>query len=446
MSRLPAMMKLKQYQISLTNLKPHKVENKELELKLAELETSVKAAATKEAKEEAAKEIKAFEEKHKEAIEGYTELKAAFDKLKKDADANQPAIDAYVASKNKVIAPLQETKSFNEILAEAFEKNEQQIKGFKKGGDITIDLAPEVKDINPKTGRREVKAVGDMSISANFSNSTAFTQQVVNNVIPLPYNRVWLGDLLPGGTATGSTIVYPKESGGEGGAAPWTDYTQNKAQMDFDLAPYTAYLKWIAGFVIVERDMLDDFAFMLSYIQNKMLISLKTAENDVILNGTSDTNPIQGLLDNATAYNGTYTKPVDRLIDAGWGQIVEGTNNFYNPTNAIVMPRDAVKIGLNKADGSGEYDLPNGSVAFVNGKLTVGGIEVDPTTQIGTNNFLVFDKSATMFLKRLQPEIRMFEDSTLAKLNKIMFRIEERVTLLTFNNNALVTGTLDATV
>jgi hypothetical protein len=47
-----------------------------------------------------------------------------------------------------------------------------------------------------------------------------------------------------------------------------------------------------------------------------------------------------------------------------------------------------------------------------------------------------------MFIKRLQPELRMFEDSTLAKLNKIMFRVEERATLAIFNNAALVKGTL----
>ena len=60
---------------------------------------------------------------------------------------------------------------------------------------------------------------------------------------------------------------------------------------------------------------------------------------------------------------------------------------------------------------------------------------------MSANNFLAFDKNAVMFLRRMNPEIRMFEDATLAKANKVMFRIEERVSMAIFNDNALVKGT-----
>jgi hypothetical protein len=49
-----------------------------------------------------------------------------------------------------------------------------------------------------------------------------------------------------------------------------------------------------------------------------------------------------------------------------------------------------------------------------------------------------------MFIRRMSPELRMFEDSALAKKNKIMFRIEERATLIGFNDAAIVSGTLPA--
>jgi len=323
-----------------------------------------------------------------------------------------------------------EVKTFNQHLADALVENADKIKAHAQKG------APEL--------RMEMKAVGDMSIAANFPGATPFIQEVRNNLIDTPYNRVWLADLLPQGTSNANSIIYPKENGGEGAAAVWTDRTANKAQMDFDLTSQSAFFKWIAGWVEVDREMLDDIPFLTSYLQTKMLISLKTAENNFILNGTTDTNPVQGLLDVATAYDGTYTAAVDRIIDAGWGQIVEDTFEFYNPTTAILTPRDAVKVGLNKASGSGEYDLPNGSVAFTNGRLQVGGLTVAPTTQVGTGNFLVFDRNATLLVNRLAPEIRMFEDAVLAKKNRVMFRIEERVTLAVFNNQAIVTGTLAA--
>lgn len=383
-----------------------------------------------------AEELKNYEEKMEALEAASTEAKAATDKnyleLKAAHDSLQGGFDALqirIKNDNRTgTAKPVEQKTFNENLADAIKDNFEEIKAHNKKG------APELKI--------EMKAVGDMNMAANFPGSTPWTQDVRNPLILRPENRVWLADLLPQGTTNGTSILYPKENGGEGGVAPWTDRTANKAQMDFDLTTQTAYVKWLAGWVEVDRDMLDDLAWFTSYLQSKMLISLKTAENDFILNGTSDTNPVQGLLDLATAYDGSYTAAVDRLIDAGWGQIVEDTFDFYNPTTIILTPRDAVAVGLNKAGGTGEYNLPNGSTAFADGRLIVGGLTVAPTTQIGTGNFLVFDRNATSFVKKMQPELRMFEDAVLAKKNRVMFRIEERATLVVFNNNAIVSGEL----
>lgn len=374
--------------------------------------------------------IEEFEKKSKGLYE--LEIKSVREDFEAKSKAMQDHLDKLdVRLKEARKGEKLEVKTFNQNLAETIAEFADQIQERKSKG------SPELK--------MEMKAVGDMSIAANFPGATPFIQEVRNSLIETPYNRVWLADLLPQGTSNANSIIYPKENGGEGGAAVWTDRTANKAQMDFDLTSQSAFFKWIAGWVEVDREMLDDIPFLTSYLQTKMLISLKTAENAFILNGTSDTNPVDGLLDVATAYDGDFTAAVDRIIDAGWGQIVENTYEFYNPTTAILTPRDAVKVGLNKADGSGEYDLPNGSVAFSNGRLQVGGLMVAPTTQVGTGNFLVFDRNATLLVNRLAPEIRMFEDAVLAKKNRVMFRIEERVTLAIFNDDAIVTGTLAAT-
>lgn len=367
-----------------------------------------------------------------------TELKA----VKDDLAATIKMVDRHdINMKRGGATSKPETKSFNDYLEDTILRYADQIKGFKRGGaELKMDMMPEHKDKSPD-GIREVKAVGDMSITANFSTAGPWTQQVQQSLIPKPYNRVWLADVLPQGTSNSASIIYPKENGGEGAAALWTDPTADKAQIDYDFTTQTSYFKWIAGWVVIAREMLDDIPFMLSYLKNKMLISLKTAENDFILNGSTDTNPVQGMLDVATVYHGAYTNDVDRYIDAGWGQIVTDTFDFYNPTNIILTPNDAVKVMLNKAGGSGEYDLPNNSVQIANsGALSLSGIDVVRTTQIGGGNFLVFDKNALMFIRRMQPELRMFEDAVLAKKNKIMFRVEERATLAIFNNLAIVSG------
>lgn len=372
----------------------------------------------KKSKEVVEKDMKAFFEKEAEA------LKADFQTKSVTMQDHLDKLDIRLKQAQGT-APL-EVKTFNQVIANVIKENAEAIQNHRKGEVLSLEL----------------KEVGDMSIAANFPGSTPWNQDVREMMIPKPYDRVWLSDYLPQGSTTKGSVIYPKQNGGEGAAGTWVTGSGNKPQMDYDLTSQSAFVKWIAGFVIVDREMLDDLEFMTSYIQSQMLISLKVAENDFILNGTADTNPVQGLLDVATAYDGTFTAAVDKIVDAAYGQIPEDTFEFYQGNTAILNVRDGVKIGLNKAEGSGEYDLPPGTVAFENGRLRVAGLNIATTTQLGADNFLAFDRTATLLINRLAPELRMFEDAALAKQNKVMFRIEERITLAIFNNSAVVKGSL----
>lgn len=373
----------------------------------------------------------------KEAGINKEQLDAAYKALDNDnPESVHAAIKGITERFNEFVSQGQakatERKSFNDNLMDLVENNMDAIKAASK--------------ISGKTEIGAMKAVGDMTIANNFPGSTAWTTDVRNNLIEIPQNRVWLRDIILNGTTDGRTITFPKENGGEGQVEPWTNPANDKAQLDFDLTSVTNFVKWIAGYVIIDREMLDDYSFMNSWIRAKMLLSLKKAENAFILNGTGDTNPVDGLLDVATAYAATpglADNPVNRILDAAWGQIVTNTEDDYNPTHAILHPRDAVRIGLNQASGSGEYDLPQGSVGFANGRLNIGGLDVARTTIMDQNDFLVLDRNAAMFITKMAPELSVFVDATLAKKNKIMLRIEERATLAIFNDDAIVTGTLN---
>jgi hypothetical protein len=408
------------------------------EIKAEQKNTATLATEAKNA----ADGVKAVAEEAKTAAEEVKttvgEIKAW--QVKKDeADAkNQEALDKLLLKGKNGGGHAIETKSFNDILADTIVKNANNIKKRKKFETLELDMLPEVKA--EENGEREVKAVGDMSISANFPAAQALYQDVRSLVIN-PYNRVWLGDVLPGGSSTGSQLIYPKENGQEGAAGVWNPGS-DKAQIDFDLKAETVPFKWIAGYVIVEREMLDDIPFLTSYLQSKMLIALKTAENQFILQGDDTGTVVPGLQDVASVYNGEYNDRVRRIVDAAYGQIVDATSDFYQGNLTIMNARDAVKVGLNQATGSGEFDLPEGSVAFSAGKLALAGLQNVTTSVVPQNTFYALDKSATLFVRRMQPELRLFEDATLAKRNKVMWRIEERVTLAIFNNAAIVKGIL----
>lgn len=407
-----------------------------LEAKAANDAKQAAESALKEVKDQ----LKSAEEKATNAEKEVTELKAW--QIKKDeADKlNQAALDKMIAEKKSGKISGAPDKTFNQILGETIDRNADAIRNFRPhGGELRFDMMPEVK-ANAK-GEREVKDVGDMSITANFPGATTLYQDV-RGLIETPYQMTYIADLLPGGSSTGTQLAYPKENGGEGAAAVWPGPSENKAQIDWDLTTMTVPFQWIAGWVVVERTMLDDIDWIRSYIQSRMLVSLKSAENTFVVDGYSTTNP--GLQDVASPYNGSLSNPVDRAIDASYGQIPDATHEWYNGNLIIVRKRDLVtKIALNKASGSGEYDLPAGAVVFnPDGTVRIGNLRVVGTTAIPYDTFYALDTRATAFVRRLNPELRMFEDATLAKKNQIMFRIEERAALAIFNNAAIVKGVL----
>ncbi len=370
--------------------------------------------------------VKSIKENSDQVAKENAELKGQIEKIKEssvDKDQFDQKMAEFMELQKKSFADIKpkSKKTFNEALGETIEDNIGSIQSLKPSfGEANFSM----------------KAVGDMGITANFPAATALYQDQLGLYIN-PYERQWISDILPSGSSDSTQIVYPQEAGGEGGIDVWSG-TGNKAQVDYDFITKTIPFSWIAGWVIVERQMLDDVKWLKSYLQSRLLIDLKTRENAFLLN---DAN---GLLANATAYDGTLTGKIDRLIDASYGQLVEGTFDAYSPTHTILRPRDAVSIGLNKATGSGEYDLPANSIGFANGKLNVGGITNVSTTSMTADNFLSFDAKATQVITRLSPELRVFEDATLAKQNKVMFRIEERIALAVYNPKALIKGTLTA--
>lgn len=326
-------------------------------------------------------------------------------------------------------------KSFGELLGEALEEKEKEIKGLQSMSAGKMDF-----------GLR-LKAAADMSYAANFSSDAqeGLTTEFRQSLLPLPSEQIWMRNIIPGGTTDKGSIFYPRHTGGEGEVAIWDETVsprEAKPQIDFDFDAVNQKMHWLSGVVRVPREMLDDVSFLRSFLQTQLLIGpqgLYQAENDYMLNHSTE-----GLLNLADAYDGTdYTVAVDRIIDAAWGQIVE---NYFQPNVIILHPRDAVGIALNKASDSGLYDLPNGSVGWVNGRLTIAGLQVVATTEISKGNFLVGDRRASQFITRMSPEIRFFDqDQDNVIKNMITVRVEERAALLTYYPDAWVTGTLAPT-
>lgn len=378
--------------------------------------------------------------KMREEFEEKQMTKEAGEKMVADAveDAGkkmQESFDEFATKyKHTIENQPKKVKSIKNSIKESIKENHEKLKSLAGSDQHLIQLK-------------------DMGFE-DFTGYTTFTQDVRNQVIPTKEEAFHVRQILGSGSTTGDTVYYPKATGKTGdGPEPW-DYdhsddsnTVAKADFEFTFDNVSAQVKWIAGILRIPRQMLDDLAWLQSYISTYAPIELLKAEDAQIIDGDGIGNNISGLITNATAYSAglaTY-EGIERIIDAGYGQMA--TVNQDTPTDVLLSPRDVVKIILNKASTSGEYNLPEGVIGWVNGRLEIAGLAVRKTNKITANTFLVGDfMRGANLVNRMAPQLRAFEtDRDNVVKNMITFRIEERIALPIFYDEAFVTGALFGT-
>lgn len=407
------------------------MENQVLELKSAvESYKSSQDAAVNELKEQM-KVVAATPGAMKKMEE---DLEAKFQKVTDDLATVNKYVEAVEAQlKGKQLNP-QEQKSFSALFGDAIEKNWTEISSFKnkrKGASFKLDFANDL----------ETKAPGVMTITGNVVDAGASFTTVLPGIITLPNRLVHMRDIVRLGTMTGSTLTYMRETGGEGDLTPWAvgNGTVAKPQIDRDFQEITVPAEYIAGWLRISRKMLDDMAALRSYLQMRLMEMYLKAEDNQVLNGNGTSPQLEGLLEVATDATSTTGPNIERIVRA----ISQLESADEAATAGIVHPAAYYDIALNKADGSGEYDLPR-IVVVQNGQLFVAGVPMFKTTAMDVDTYLVgnFQTGAQLFIRE-QPSVEFFEqDANNVTLNLITVRIEGRVALAIYRAEAFVKGDL----
>lgn len=286
----------------------------------------------------------------------------------------------------------------------------------------------------------QMKAVADMTFANNFSTAGASVTFVKPGIIELPKRKVHLRALIPvGGMGAKSTFDYVKEVAGEG--AIWTAAEgTTKPQFDLDLQEASVKAEWIAGFLRISRNMLDDVTGMTTFLQSRLPELLLRTEDQQILTGNGTSPNLSGIFQsgNSTAYSGSATIDVEQLV----GAISQLEEADREANGILVNPANYYNMLLNKASGSGEYDLPGSLVAFQGGQLYIAGVPVYQSTAIAKDKFLVGDWAlGANFITREPVRLEFFyEDGTNVRENKVTVRIEERVALPIYGDDYFIRG------
>ena len=356
-----------------------------------------------------------------------TKVKDAMDKLALDIQAKHAEVQ----------------KDFDKALAEINEKSKAQLPAQRKnfGWSLAETLKESHSDMikNIKAGRgmeMNMKAFDYNDFTGYEPFVTDFRDPILNKYEAFHYRNI-----LPSGTMSGEFVKYPKEVTTVGGANTWAygsgaqGVNVAKPEIEPKMETYQADATWIAGLIKqVPISMIEDLSWMTSFLSQK-------GRNELL---KKEDTWVQGILTdaaNSEAYDGSKTNIIDILIDAAFRQLKD---NLHNPNGIVLSNADYVNILLNKASTSGEYDLP--AVSTVNpttGLLQLVGLPVYAHSYFSQGEGLVGDWMEAQLLTRSAPRIRFFDQNQDdAEKNVILVRIEERVALPVFYDNAFITVTL----
>lgn len=354
----------------------------------------------------------------------------AWQVTKDEADQkNQKALDDLLKKQTDQIIAAQgnQVKSFDQLLKEGFEEN---VDGFQKFAR---------KETNKFSF--QLKTVADMGFAGHFGSASQSTSMVRPGIIENPKRKVHVRDLVPQGTMDGSTFYYVKENGDGEGAIATAAENATKAQVDLDLVEASANAEYIAGWLRISKKMLADVKGMTSFLQSRLMDKLLRAEDAQLLLGNGNTPNISGIQD-----AGNFTEATNPgLVDIE--QLVNGISQLEDEEERtadgiLIRPAQLYAIALNKAAGSGEYDLPSIVTVGPNGQLRILGVPVYASTAMQADKYIVGDWSMGAMLLTREPAVIEFfyEDGTNVRENKVTVRVEERVAFPIFGDNYFIRG------
>ena len=379
----------------------------------------VKAKVT-EATEKSTNEVQEIKGEIKTVSVQVTEVKEYAEKLQNHVDSLEMKLNGSAVQNA-------EKKSFNDVLADAINENEDSYQKFLRKEKKSFAI--------------ELKAVGDMS-TANVTGGSRYGQIFDSNIRQNPNRKVHMSQVLRGGSiGAGNTYTFMRENGnGEGAIAPAAEGAL-KSQFDLDLVEATVNVETIAGWLRVTRKAMNNIPGFVSFLQARLPEKFQRALDAQILYGDGTTPNLKGILTSGNFVASTAVasqKLIDKLIDD-----VATLEDTYerDATGILLRPVDYYGFFKNKASGSGEYDLPEG-VTFVNGQLYLFGIPVYASTAITAPDYVVgdFDMGAQL-LTQEGMRIEFFEqDGTNVRENKVTVRIEGNYALPVYGPDFFIKG------
>ena len=337
------------------------------------------------------------------------------------ADALKSRIDEMEKSSNR-----KESGSFKNELAMELESHKSQLNELKTNG---------------RGFRMDLKVANDPMTTGNTYTGEVIESDRLPGVYFDPDRATHVRQFLTQTSTTSDNVRYVQETG-------YTDGTDVQAEgaakgvSDFSLEAKDAPVRTIASYIRVSRQMLDDTAFLTSYINQRLPKKLFLEEDDQILYGNGSGDNLEGITAVAQSFAAITGLSLVSRFDALVNSISQvRTDNGEYQASAIMLNPEDYYIMLVEKDNENRYYFPD-AVRFGGQPPRVAGVPVITNTAVTADDFIVgdFNLGATMALRE-GVSLQFFEqDQDNVIKNLVTVRVEERLALPIHNPNAFVYG------
>lgn len=351
---------------------------------------------------------KSFSEQIDEAKTEYGHLKSELDEIKKMQSRIKTQAEEKVGGFKAEMKSILETNKENiEKMASGF------IREFKHG--VGVDFIE--------------KAVADMTIANNLVGNAVRTYG--SGIIPIAYRMPHvrsLVDVIPSAT---DSYSYYQHSGGEG-ALDWQSAEgAAKAQFDEDFTERTVALRYLAGYVILTRQILRNIPGLLAYLNKWLPEKYMRAEDSKFYDFVAAESGM-------VTFNATGTN-IERLIRT----IADVAGNGHGVNGIAINPAAWARIVLTKGATSGDYTLPPGVAMTASGDMSIFGVPVYTTSWVADDKAIVADWKQFGIVQSEGMSVRFSEEhGTLLTQNKVLALVEASIGFTVEDKKAVSFGDL----
>jgi HK97 family phage major capsid protein len=192
----------------------------------------------------------------------------------------------------------------------------------------------------------------------------------------------------------------------------------------------------IAHWIRASRQILDDFAALMSNIDGRLRYGLKLVEENQLLKGSGTGNNLNGIYTQATLYSAPITIPTPTKIDVIRLMILQAELALFPSTGIVLHPSDWAGIQLTKST-IGDYIFSNPQAIAT---PMLWGLPVVPTQAMtqGTGLTGAFKMGAQVFDREDANVVISTENQDDFIRNMITIRCEERLALAVYRPEAFI--------